>query len=343
MLDLQGLRFRAAFFHSLRSFFVRQQFLEVDTPIRQPLLLPELNIEPLASEGWFLQASPELCMKRLLAAGCSRIFQLCNCFRKGERGRLHLEEFTMLEWYRTNSGYEDLMADCEALLGSLLADLGGMDLCAVSNGSLLVGDGQGWPSVAGAKDGTGATDGQGWPSVAGAKDGTGATDRHISLQTPWERLSVHEAFARYSPVSIEQAMADDTFDEILVEYVEPCLGVERPLFLYDYPVELGSLAKTKDGFPHLAERFELYINGIELANGFSELTDSHEQRQRFERELELMDEERRQCSLMPERFLEELAGLDRAAGIALGVDRLLMLLMGKESVGEVVSFAPGDF
>ncbi|MBU4236568.1 MAG: EF-P lysine aminoacylase GenX [Proteobacteria bacterium] len=307
MLDLQGLHFRAAFFHSLRSFFVRQQFLEVDTPIRQPLLLPELNIEPLASEGWFLQASPELCMKRLLAAGCSRIFQLCNCFRKGERGQLHLEEFTMLEWYRTNADYEDLMADCEALLSSLLADLGGMDLCAVSNGSLRTGD------------------------------------RVISLQAPWDRLSVHEAFARFSPVSIEQAMANDTFDEILVEYVEPFLGVDRPLFLYDYPVELGSLARSKYGFPLLAERFELYINGIELANGFSELTDSREQRQRFERELELMDDERRLRSSMPERFLEELAGLDRAAGIALGVDRLLMLLMGKESVGEVVSFAPGDF
>ncbi|MBU0665174.1 MAG: EF-P lysine aminoacylase GenX [Proteobacteria bacterium] len=307
MLDIQGLCFRAAFFHSLRSFFVRQQFLEVDTPIRQPLLLPEFNIEPLASECWFLQASPELCMKRMLAAGCSRIFQLCNCFRKGERGRLHLEEFTMLEWYRTNAGYEDLMADCEALLGSLLADLGGMDFCGFSDGNLRAGE------------------------------------RFISLQPPWERLSVHEAFARCSPVSIEQAMADDTFDEILVEYVEPYLGVERPLFLYDYPVELGSLARRKDGSPHLAERFELYINGIEMANGFSELTDSQEQRQRFERELELMDEERRRRSLMPERFLEELAGLDRAAGIALGVDRLLMLLMGKESVGEVVSFGPSDF
>ena len=325
MLDLQGLRFRAAFLHSLRSFFVRQQFLEVDTPIRQPLLIPELNIEPLASEGWFLQASPELCMKRMLAGGCSRIFQLCNCFRKGERGCLHLEEFTMLEWYRVDAGYEDLMADCEALLGSLLTDLGGMAPCAVSNENLRV------------------TDGHGWPSVAGTKDGTGVTGRLISLQPPWDRLSVHAAFARYSPVSIEQAMAGDSFDQILVEYVEPHLGVERPLFLYDYPVELGSLARRKDGFPHLAERFELYINGIELANGFSELTDSHEQRRRFARELELMAEERRQRSPMPERFLEELAGLDRAAGIALGVDRLLMLLMGKGSVGEVVSFAPADF
>ncbi len=306
MLDLQGLRFRAAFFHSLRSFFARQQFFEVDTPIRQPLLLPEMNIEPLASEGWFLQASPELCMKRMLAAGCSRIFQLCNCFRKGERGRLHLEEFTMLEWYRIDGGYEDLMMDCEALIGSLLADLGGMDPCAFSNENLRLGD------------------------------------RVISLQPPWDRLSVHEAFSRYSPVTIERAMTADTFDEILVEHIEPNLGQDRPLFLYDYPVELGSLARSKEGNPQLAERFELYINGVELANGFSELTDTHEQRLRFQRELELMSEERRQRSRMPERFLEDLARIDRAAGIALGVDRLLMLLMGKESIGEVVSFSPAD-
>jgi lysyl-tRNA synthetase class 2 len=308
MLDLQGLRFRAAFFHSLRSFFVRQQFLEVDTPIRQPLLLPELNIEPLASDGWFLQASPELCMKRMLAAGCDRIFQLCNCFRKGERGRLHLEEFTMLEWYRIDAGYEDLMTDCEALLGALLTDLEVIAPCAFDGVRLRVSD-----------------------------------NRVISLLPPWDRLSVHEAFARFSPVSIEQAMAADTFDAILVEYVEPNLGKERPLFLYDYPVELGSLARRKEKNPRLAERFELYVNGIELANGFTELTDSHEQRRRFEQELSMMSEERRRRSQMPELFLEDLAHLDRAAGIALGVDRLLMLLMGKTSVGEVVSFAPADF
>ena len=314
MLDLQGLRFRAAFFHSLRSFFVSQQFLEVDTPIRQPLLIPEANIRPLASEDWLLQASPELCMKRLLAAGCERIFQLCNCFRKGERGRLHLEEFTMLEWYRIDAGYEELMADCENLVCFLLAGLGGMECCAAALG----GAGREGLRIDG-------------------------DDRVIALQPPWERLSVHAAFARYSPLSLDQALAAGNFDEVLVEHVEPNLGMERPLFLHDYPVELGSLARRKDGCPHLAERFELYINGIELANGFSELTDPHEQRHRFEQELRLMGEGGRQPSRMPERFLEDLACLDRAAGIALGVDRLLMLLMGKKRIGEVVSFAPDDF
>ncbi|MBV5307142.1 MAG: EF-P lysine aminoacylase GenX [Desulfobulbaceae bacterium] len=309
MLDVQGLRFRAAFFHSLRSFFIAQQFIEVDTPIRQPLLIPEANIQPLTSEGAYLQASPELCMKRLLALGCDRIFQLCNCFRKGERGRLHLEEFTMLEWYRTGADYEDLMADCEQLVSSLLAELGGLVGCC-----------------------------------KGSLDGLrpGDSGQLIAMQPPWDRLSVQAAFARFSPVSLEQALATDTFDELLVEHVEPYLGVERPLFLYDYPVALGSLARRKNGFPHLVERFELYINGIELANGFSELTDVDEQRQRFAEELRLMEKWGRQPMQMPERFLEDLAKLDRAAGIALGVDRLLMLLMGRKCIGEVVSFAPDD-
>ncbi len=309
MLDLSGLCFRAAFFHSLRSFFIGQQFLEVDTPIRQPFLIPELNIEPLRSEAWHLQASPELCMKRLLAAGCDRIFQLCSCFRRGESGRLHLEEFTMLEWYRVESDYEDLMRDCEALLGSLLRDLRDMSLiaCNCNDGELR------------------------------------ADERLIDLRAPWQRLTVEEAFTRYSPLSLEKAMRDAVFDEILVEFVEPNLGREKPLFLYDYPVELGSLARCKKENPRLAERFELYINGIEIANGFSELTDSHEQRLRFEQELAQMPEGRRQNSPMPERFLHDLVRLDSAAGIALGADRLLMLLMGKKRIDEVVSFAPMDF
>jgi elongation factor P--(R)-beta-lysine ligase len=312
MLDVQGLRLRAAFFHSLRSFFIIQRFLEVDTPIRQPLLLPEANIQPLASEDAFLQASPELCMKRLLALGCDRIFQICNCFRKGERGRLHLEEFTMLEWYRAGADYEDLMDDCQQLVGFLLAELGGMAGCgAVRRGS---------------------------------RDGLRpyGSDQIIAMQPPWDRLSVEAAFARFSPVSLEQALASGSFDELLVQYVEPSLGLERPLFLHDYPVALGSLARRKDGFPHLVERFELYINGIELANGFSELTDVDEQRQRFAEELRLMEKGGRKPLPMPERFLEDLAHLQQAAGIALGVDRLLMLLMGRRCIDEVVSFAPDD-
>ena len=133
-------------------------------------------------------------------------------------------------------------------------------------------------------------------------------------------------------------MQDGRFDEILVEHVEPNLGLKRPLFLYDYPVELGSLAKRSDQDERVAERFELYVKGIELANGFSELTNSSEQRQRFETEFLKLN----MLGLdwdMPERFLQELEKIEKAAGIAFGFDRLLMLVMGKEAIGDVVPFS----
>ncbi len=116
MLDLPGLHIRAALFRLVRQFFSDRGFLEVDTPVRLPVTIPESNITPLRAEDHFLQTSPELCMKRLLAAGCSKIFQICPCFRKGEHGSRHLEEFTMLEWYRTGADYHQLMSDCDALL-----------------------------------------------------------------------------------------------------------------------------------------------------------------------------------------------------------------------------------
>ena len=137
-----------------------------------------------------------------------------------------------------------------------------------------------------------------------------------------------------------QALETGRFDEVLVEHVEPCLGVGSPQFLYDYPVEQASLAKLKDNNPAVAERFELYLAGIELANGFSELTDSCKQRQRFTDELRHMDGG--MSTSMPERFLRALDGLDQAAGIAFGLDRLLMLILGKKTLSEVVSFAPSD-
>ena len=125
MLDPQGLRIRAALFSAVRLFFTAQGFLEVDTPLRQPVIIPESNIVPLTADGQYLQTSPELCMKRLLAAGCPRIFQICPCFRKDERGRRHLEEFTMLEWYRRDADYHALMTDCEDLLRSVARQIGG--------------------------------------------------------------------------------------------------------------------------------------------------------------------------------------------------------------------------
>ncbi len=268
MLDKKRLHMRATFFHLIRSFFYSRDFLEVDTPIRQPVYIPERNITPLASEQDFLQSSPELCMKRLLAAGNEKIFQICHCFRKGERGRLHLEEFQMLEWYRVGADYHQLMLDCEALVRFLLKNL---------------------MEVHGAGSKTGK------PFFSG-----------ISVNDEWERITVGEAFARYSPLPVEQAVEEGRFDEILVESVEPNLGTVSPVFLYDYPVELGSLARRRADNPAVAERFELYINGVELANGFSELTDTDEQRARFIDEIAAIKARSGRKVTMPERFLADL-------------------------------------
>lgn len=306
MLDSQGLHIRAALFRAIREFFFAHGFLEVDTPIRQPVLIPEGNILPISAEGHYLQTSPELCMKRLLAAGCTRIFQICPCFRKNELGRKHLEEFTMLEWYRRDAGYLQLMVDCEALLNHVV------------------------PRVA-------------KYIPAGYSDEERLRHSHTVLIAGAERLTVADAFCRYSPVTLARALQEDRFDEVLVEYIEPHLGKDRPLFLLDYPAELASLARLKPVYPVVAERFELYVSGVELANGFTELTDPVEQRRRFTEEIARMDQVQGRAHRMPERFLTDLAQLESAAGIALGLDRLFMQITGRENICEAVSFNPGDF
>lgn len=304
MLAIEGLHLRAALFRSIRSYFFGLGFLEVDTPLRYPILIPEQHIVPVPSGDWFLQPSPEQCMKRLLARGCPLIFQICPCFRAEEQGRLHLTEFTMLEWYRRGADYNDLMADCEGLIAHVLAELQADDRFAGVVGR----------------------------SSIGACPPTG----------PWQRLTVREAFSRYCRLSAEQALADDLFDELLVEAIEPRLGIQGPTFLIDYPAACASLARLKAEDPTLAERFELYIDGIELANGFSELTDAEEQRRRFVNELNERQEKSATPASLPERFLEELSTIGPAAGIALGVDRLLMILAAARCISDVVSFAPDD-
>ncbi|MBW1636106.1 MAG: EF-P lysine aminoacylase GenX [Deltaproteobacteria bacterium] len=306
MLDLSGLQMRAALFRLIRSFFFDRGFLEVDTPLLQPVFIPESTIIPFSVDSHYLQTSPELCMKRLLAAGCTKLFQICPCFRKEEAGRLHQEEFTMLEWYRTESDYLDLMTDCENLLRYLVPNMESAGLNC-----------------------DGACSQQLFPGIA--------------LDLSWTRISVTEAFDSFSPMPLAQALEEEQFDRVLVEFIEPHLGFGRPAFLYDYPVELASLAKCRNDDPGIAERFELYINGVELANGFSELTDSGEQRTRFVEEIRGMEKEGRGGVRMPDRFLDDLQHLDCAAGIALGLDRLFMLLMGYNSLAEAVTFCPGDF
>ncbi len=304
MLTVEGLHVRAALFRSIRRFFYEKGFLEVDTPVRAPLLLPERHISPVASDGWFLQPSPEQFMKRLLARGCRKIFQICPCFRAGERGNRHLTEFTMLEWYRVDSDYRDLMRDCEELLSYVLDELAADDrLRSLLDRSCL---------------------------------------RTGTVERPWERLSVAQAFARHCPETVDQALATERFDELLVEYVEPHLGRNGPAFLVDYPAVCASLARLKANDESVAERFELYINGMELANGFSELTDGVRQRARFIEELAILEHQDGQQRKMPETFLRDLSAIDTAAGIAFGLDRFLMLLLSVPCIDQAVSFGPDE-
>lgn len=299
MISSQRLKQRAAIIRAVRGFFEEQDYLEIDTPLRLPVLAPEVWIAPEISDDYFLQTSPELCMKRLLAVGHNRLFQICHCFRKGERGKLHLPEFAMLEWYRTGIDYHALMDECEALVQSLILEC--------DSGPLF-------------------------PGFAG----------RFSLELPFERLTVGAAFARYATCSVEEALAADCYEEVLVEQVEPNLGVGRPTFLYDYPASLASLARLNKDQPSLAERFELYIETIELANGFSELVDPVEQRQRFEKDRNLILAAGRDPGPMPEKFLTALQDMPDAAGIAMGLDRLVMVLTGAERIDEVVGFVPND-
>jgi lysyl-tRNA synthetase class 2 len=290
------LQLRAHVFQALRAFFAQEGFLEVETPLRIPAPAPEAHIATVPSGDWYLQPSPELCMKRLLAAGYHQLFQIAKCFRARERGDRHLPEFTMLEWYRAGCDYRALMEDCEALIGAAAA-------------------------------------------AAGRRGAIRWQGRSIDLSPPWERITVQEAFARYAGISSDEALAQDRFDEILVTEVEPHLGMARPCFLCDYPAALGSLARLKPGDPAVAERFELYVAGLELANGFSELTDAVEQRSRFA--AVVRDQARQGLRLpMPEPFLEALTQMPEAAGIALGLDRLVMLLADAATIDAVVAFPP---
>lgn len=291
------LRFRARILSAIRGFFSARGYLEVETPIRIPAPAPEAHIDAVPSGSWFLQTSPELCMKRLLAAGCERIFQICKCFRREERGSRHLTEFTMLEWYRAGSDYFQMMDETESMIRSA-AD-------AAGKGARL--------------------------SYAG---------HDVNLEGPWDRMRVSEAFDRYAAVSMENSLETDRFDEVIALEIEPRLGFRRPLFLYDYPKASGALARLKAGDPTVAERFELYIAGMELCNAFTELTDPAAQRRRFEKEEALRRRAGRDPYPSPEPFLEALAHMPAAGGNALGVDRLVMLLADAAAIDEVVAFTP---
>jgi elongation factor P--(R)-beta-lysine ligase len=296
-LKYNNLKLRARIIQAIRNFFESRGFLEIETPQRIPANAPEEHIDSFRSGEMFLQTSPELCMKRLLCRGHERIFQICRCWRSDERGNRHIPEFTMLEWYRSHSDYEELMNDCELLLQYIAKSC--FDSFTVYYGA-----------------------------------------KHIVLNDIFTRISVKDAFKEYSDVNMRDAVRNGSFDEIMVTQIEPALVQNKPVLLVDYPIEMAALARPKPGDPTVAERFELYAGGLELANGFSELNDSVEQHERFRK----VNRKRKKNGLpalpIPEPFLKELAMMPPSAGIALGVDRLVMLFTGATRIDDVIAFTP---
>ncbi len=312
-------------YEAIRGYFAAEGFDEVETPCLVPAPGMEPHITafevPFAPEmgagrkaTWYLHTSPEYAMKRLLAEGFERIFQIVRVFRNGEVARQHNPEFTMLEFYRSGCDYGRIMDDLAELVPRIARHVG--------------------------------------TTAAG-------------LDRPFERLTVRDAVLRQTGIDVRRCpdeaslrsaaeargvrlprspvSRDDLLLQILLDHVEPTLGRERPGFLTEYPASMASLARLKPSDPDVAERFELYFGGVELANGFSELNDAVEQRRRLEEEQALRRRLGRPAYPIDERFLEAVGRMPSAAGVAVGLDRLLMLLVGTRSIDDVLLFPASRF
>jgi lysyl-tRNA synthetase class 2 len=319
---LPFLHRRAALTSAVRGFFQDRSYLEVETPYAVPVPGEEVHLRAFATmrqhpdgrrENLWLHTSPEFAMKRLLVAGTGPIFQFARVWRNNEGSPLHAAEFTMLEWYRPRAGMDSLIEETTDLLRSVL------------------------------------------PAVVRCRGITTDLSR-------FERLTVADAFTRYAEVDLlrigEDAPAlaaaagvrlrpaenwEDLFFRLLLERIEPHLGRHHPTFLTHWPAAQAALARRDPADPRVAERFELFICGIELANAFVELTDPTEQRARF-----MTDRERRHTTYGPDWALDEdfLAALEQgmppSAGIALGFDRLSMIASGADRIGQVMWLPPSD-
>lgn len=311
--SLETIQRRAELLAAIRAFLQQRGVMEVETPVcsahgtTDPALasLTSRYTGPGAPQGrlLYLHTSPEFPMKRLLAAGCGAIYQICRVFRDGEAGRLHNPEFTLLEWYRPGFDHHRLMEEVVELVNGLLPEPRPVE--KLTYGELF--------------------------------------QRHLSVDPHCATVDDLRQCAEDNGVpgagSLELTDRDGWLDLLLSHLIEPDLGDQRLTFVYDYPASQASLARLQDGDPPVAQRFELYLEGMELANGFCELTDPQEQRRRFDVDRALRRQEGWAEVPMDENLLAALeAGLPDCSGVALGIDRLLMLLTGASTISEVLAF-----
>ena len=322
------LRARGRIVRAIRAWFEARDFVEVEPPAVQVSPGNEAHLHAFATEAvgiagdrqpLYLRTSPEFAAKKLLAAGEPRIFEMARVWRNRERGPLHHPEFTLLEWYRTAEAYEALMADCAGLL-ALAAEAAGGDTLSFRGQTIDPAYEPERLTLAEAFDRFAQID------LLATVEASGATDR--------------DALADAAAGQGIRVAADDTwadvFSRVLVEKVEPHLGRERATILCEYPVSEAALARPKASDPRVAERFELYACGVELANCFGELTDAVEQRRRFEAEMAEKERVYRERSPIDADFLAALARMPQASGGALGLDRLVMLATGASRIEQVL-------
>jgi lysyl-tRNA synthetase class 2 len=321
---------RNAVTKSIRAWFDEQGFVEVETAILQVSPGNETHLHAPRTElsradgvhvTRYLRTSPEFAAKKLLAAGEEKIFELARVFRDRERGDLHLPEFTMLEWYRAHASYDAVMADCVVIIAHAAQATGigqfsfrGRTADPFAEPELL--------------------------TVAAAFERYAGIDLLATIANGEGNRAGLAAAAKDRVRITEDDTWSDIFSKVLVEHVESNLGQGRLTVLFEYPVPEAALARAKPADPRVAERFEIYACGVELANGFGELTDAAEQRRRF---MQAMDEKHRRYGErypLDEDFLDAVARMPQASGVALGFDRLVMLASGALRVDQVVWTPP---
>jgi len=305
--SIANLRLRAELLQKIREFFAARKVLEVETPLICHTSVTDPHIQSIPvllslSKKYYLQTSPEYAMKRLLAAGAGPIYQICKAFRQEEEGRLHNPEFTMLEWYRPGFDHHALMQEMDALLQFVLHTMPAEKITYAN-----------------------------------------VFEKYLGINPHTTTISELENCAQANKIEMDANFCWDDIDTglqlLLTHCIEPQLGHDRPWFIYDFPKSQAALARIQNSNPAVASRFEVYFRGIELANGFHELQDAKEQRKRFENNLAQRKSLGLPELLIDEYFLASLQhGLPDCAGVALGIDRLVMLAINANCLSDVISF-----